>query len=82
MLPLSVHIWVGLGVAMTSISLLWVHVDVIATLNSTISVSFLFVLIFTTTRPTPPLHPSYPPSYVRWPNVDAFCKKNSKTGEN
>ena len=57
---------------------LWVHVDVIATLNSTNVSSCFFVLAFATTHP-PPIHPpcpSYSSPYIHWSNINEFHEKN------
>ena len=57
-----------------------VHVDIIITLNSTIGVILLFVLVFTTTHSTPV---SFPPILLYMlANINEFHEKSSKTGKN
>ena len=60
--------------------ILALHVDFIATLNSTVCVILFFGLAFATTAS--PLRSSCPPPYIRWPNNNEFHEKLSKTGEN
>ena len=81
--PLSAHICPGLVVEYWP---LWVHMDIIATLNSTNVSSCFFVLAFyhhpptpPPTPPTPPPHPSYPPPYIiYWPNINEFHENKLK----
>ena len=52
---------------------LWVHVDVIATLNST---NVSFASLFQPLPPSiPPSCPSRTPPYMHWPNINEFHEK-------